>query len=155
MDGRLLKSALVFGANGSGKSDLMRAVAYMRHLVMASVVATDCMKDNETLRFSERAAGGRMDRSSHSAALSRYIKREYSKTDEAMYSTLKGRTGKAIDNTKADHETHLAKLGFLLRPAPGSRLSENRGLSGLRQSRRRTKGMRPRRPSSALEAGQS
>ena len=35
--GTLIKSAFVFGANGSGKSNFIRAIGYMKYIVLADL----------------------------------------------------------------------------------------------------------------------
>ena len=53
--GRLLKSAVIYGANASGKSNLFKALHYVRSMVGLSVVRPDLVKENEPFKFAESA----------------------------------------------------------------------------------------------------
>ena len=50
-DLRLLKCAAIYGANGSGKSNLLRSVAHMRQAVLGSSQSDTLMKELSERRF--------------------------------------------------------------------------------------------------------
>src|SRR5689334_2540441 len=50
--GEFLKSALVYGANGSGKSNLVKAIAYMKDMVMLSFENEEIVKNCNRFLFS-------------------------------------------------------------------------------------------------------
>ena len=49
--GRLIKSALVFGNNGSGKSNLIEAMCYMKSLIKNSAVHKEFIEENNCFKF--------------------------------------------------------------------------------------------------------
>lgn len=49
--GSYLKSAFIYGANGSGKSNLFKAIRYMRNMVMHSAHDEQMIKKNDYFRF--------------------------------------------------------------------------------------------------------
>lgn len=53
--GRLLKSALMFGPNGSGKTNWIKALSFMRDMVLASVIDKSILKRNETFKFFDKS----------------------------------------------------------------------------------------------------
>lgn len=50
--GKILKSALIHGPNGGGKSNLIKAILYMQSLVIGSVIDQRLIKTNEPFMFS-------------------------------------------------------------------------------------------------------
>lgn len=50
--GRLLKSALIYGANGSGKTNWVKALNFMKDVVFGSVIDKSILQGNETFKFS-------------------------------------------------------------------------------------------------------
>lgn len=53
--GELIKSAFVFGANGSGKSNFIKAIAYMKNLVLADLNSQSKMMSAKYFAFHELA----------------------------------------------------------------------------------------------------
>ena len=49
--GRLLKSALIFGPNGSGKTNWIKALSFMQEMVFTSVIEKNVLKRNDTFKF--------------------------------------------------------------------------------------------------------
>jgi hypothetical protein len=49
--GRLLKSALIFGPNGSGKTNWVKALNFMQDMVFTSVIDKNILKRNENFKF--------------------------------------------------------------------------------------------------------
>lgn len=49
--GGLLKSALIFGPNGSGKTNWLNALMYMQQMVIANVINKNIIRDNEVFKF--------------------------------------------------------------------------------------------------------
>ncbi|GFR37198.1 transporter [Insulibacter thermoxylanivorax] len=50
---RILKSALLFGPNGSGKTNLFKALKYMQRMVTSSVIDDEISERNDYFRFSQ------------------------------------------------------------------------------------------------------
>lgn len=48
---KVLKSAAIYGANGSGKSNLVQAMAFFREIVLASVVDENIVNNSNSLNF--------------------------------------------------------------------------------------------------------
>lgn len=51
----ILKTAIIFGANASGKSNLIKAIDYMKRAVLLSGSAVDIIRMNDTFAFREGA----------------------------------------------------------------------------------------------------
>lgn len=54
-DGELLKSAVIFGGNASGKSNVIKALAYMKNVITLSAAQIPIVQQNETFAFYEKA----------------------------------------------------------------------------------------------------
>ncbi len=52
----LLKSAVLFGGNASGKSNVIKALAYMKNVIVLSASQLPIVQQNETFAFYENAA---------------------------------------------------------------------------------------------------
>lgn len=55
--GAMLKSALIYGANASGKTNFVKALIYMRSMVLGSMLDKELIKRNEPFKFSVETAG--------------------------------------------------------------------------------------------------
>lgn len=53
--GKILKNILIYGANGSGKSNLLKGIQYMRNLVTGSVVNPKILSMNESFKFNNKS----------------------------------------------------------------------------------------------------
>lgn len=54
-DAELLKSAVIFGGNASGKSNVIKALSYMRNVIFLSASQIPVMQNNETFAFYDKA----------------------------------------------------------------------------------------------------
>ncbi|UKI14772.1 MAG: ATP-binding protein [Clostridiales bacterium] len=54
--GELLKSAVIFGGNASGKSNVIKALAYMKNAILLSASQLPIVQQNETFAFYSNAA---------------------------------------------------------------------------------------------------
>lgn len=54
-DGELLKSAVIFGGNASGKSNVIKALAYMKNVIILSASQLPIVQQNETFAFYKNA----------------------------------------------------------------------------------------------------
>ena len=54
-DAELLKSAVIFGGNASGKSNVIKAFSYMRNVIFLSASQIPVMQNNETFAFYDKA----------------------------------------------------------------------------------------------------
>lgn len=50
---RLLKSALIYGPNGSGKTNWVKAIRFMREIVLLSVLNVELLKQNDVFKFND------------------------------------------------------------------------------------------------------
>lgn len=55
--GRLLKSNLIYGANASGKSNLFKAISFMKDMVRFSTLPMNIIKRNEAFKFLKHSQG--------------------------------------------------------------------------------------------------
>ena len=53
--GRLLKSALIFGSNGSGKTNWIKALYFMQKMVITCVKDKNMLKRNDTFKFFDKS----------------------------------------------------------------------------------------------------
>ena len=54
-DNELLKSAVIFGGNASGKSNVIKALAYMKNVILLSASQLPIIQQNETFAFYRKA----------------------------------------------------------------------------------------------------
>ncbi len=52
---RLLKSALIYGPNGSGKTNWIKALKFMQQMVFRSVIDKNMLKKNDTFKFYDKS----------------------------------------------------------------------------------------------------
>ena len=54
-ENELLKSAVIFGGNASGKSNVIKALAYMKNVILLSASQLPIVQQNETFAFYDTA----------------------------------------------------------------------------------------------------
>ena len=59
LDERLLKSSLIYGPNGSGKTNWIKALSFMKDVVIKSVIDKTVLTKYETFKFVENAEGNK------------------------------------------------------------------------------------------------